>query len=193
MNLTPLSLLERLRRGPDEPSWRRFLDLYMPFIRRWLDRQDLPASDLDDIVQEVCMAIARDLERFDHAGRPGAFRLWVRTIALNRLRGYWRAKQGAHVARDGHDLDAFADPDDELSLRWDREHDLFLVGRLMAMIEPEFAQATWRAFRRQAIDGVSANRVAEELGTSVNAVLLAKSRVLRRLRQEGQGLIDGVG
>jgi RNA polymerase sigma-70 factor, ECF subfamily len=31
--------------------------------------------------------------------------------------------------------------------------------------------------------------VAESLGLSVNAVLIAKSRVLRRLRQEGRGLI----
>jgi hypothetical protein len=34
-----------------------------------------------------------------------------------------------------------------------------------------------------------ASEVAETLGLSVNAVLVAKSRVLRRLRQEGQGLI----
>jgi RNA polymerase sigma-70 factor, ECF subfamily len=193
MNSTPVSLLERLRRGPDEASWQRFFDLYTPFIRRWLDRQGMPRSDVDDVVQEVCMAIARDLGGFDHAGRPGAFRLWVRTIALNRLRGYWRARQGAHVPRDGHDLDGLADPDDQFSLLWDREHDLFLVGRLMEMIEPEFAPATWRAFRRQTIDGMSAAQVAEELGTSVNAALIAKSRVLRRLRREGEGLIDGVG
>jgi hypothetical protein len=32
--------------------------------------------------------------------------------------------------------------------------------------------------------------VAAELGTTVNAVFLAKSRVLRRLRQEAQGLVD---
>ncbi len=192
MNSTPVSLLERLRRGPDEASWRRFFDLYTPFIRRWLDRQGMPPSDVDDVAQEVCMAIARDLGGFVHAGRPGAFRLWVRTIALNRLRGYRRARRGVHVPRDAQDLDGLAEPDDQLGLLWDREHDLFLVARLMEMIEPEFAPATWRAFRRQVIDGMSAGRAAEELGTSVNAVLIAKSRVLRRLRREGQELFDGV-
>ena len=145
------------------------------------------------MAQDVCLAITRDLAGFDHAGRPGAFRLWVRTIALNRVRGYWRASQGARLPRGGQDLDRIADPEDHLSLLWDREHDLFLVGRLMEVIEPEFAPATWRAFRRQAIDGMSAAQAAEELGTSVNAVLIAKSRVLRRLRREGDGLIDGVG
>lgn len=193
MDSTPLSLLERLRRGPDQDSWRRFFDLYTPFIRHSLERQGMPSSDIDDVVQEVCAAIARDISGFDHAGRPGAFRLWVRTIALNRMRGYWRARRVAHTSRDGQDLDRLADPDDQLGLLWDREHDVFLVRRLMELIEPEFAPATWQAFRRQAIDEMSAAQTAEELGLSVNAVLIAKSRVLRRLRREGEGLIDGVG
>lgn len=193
MNSTPLSLLERLRRGPDEASWRRFFDLYMPFIRHTLERQGMPPSDVDDVAQEVCAAIARELSGFDHAGRPGAFRLWVRTITLNRIRGYWRAKRRLQISRDGQDLDGLADPDDPLGLLWDREHDVFLVRRLMELIEPEFAPATWRAFRLQAIDEKSAAQAAEALGLSVNAVLIAKSRVLRRLRHEGQGLIDDVG
>jgi RNA polymerase sigma-70 factor (ECF subfamily) len=192
MHSTPLSLIERLRDVPDEASWRRLFELYTPFVRHWLERQGLPLSDVDDVVQEVCTAIARDIDRFDHSGRSGAFRLWVRTIALNRLRGYWRARQGAHIPVDGQDLDRLADPDSQLGQLWDREHDQFLVRRLMELIEPEFAPTTWRAFRRQVIDGLSAAQAARELGTSVNAALIAKSRVLRRLRQEGQGLIEGV-
>jgi RNA polymerase sigma-70 factor (ECF subfamily) len=193
MDSTPLSLLERLRDGPEEPLWRRFFDLYIPFIRHWLGRQGIPPSDLDDLLQEVCAAIARDLAGFDHSGRPGAFRLWVRTIALNRLRAYRRAGQGPHVPRNGRDLDRVADPDNHLGVLWDREHDQFVVRRLMELVEPEFAPATWRAFRRQVIDGISAAQAAVELGTSVNAALIAKSRVLRRLRREGEGLIDAVG
>jgi RNA polymerase sigma-70 factor (ECF subfamily) len=49
---------------------------------------------------------------------------------------------------------------------------------------------TWRAFRRQVVDGAAAAAVATELGISVNAALLAKSRVLRRLRDEAGGLLD---
>jgi RNA polymerase sigma-70 factor (ECF subfamily) len=39
------------------------------------------------------------------------------------------------------------------------------------------------------IDGLPAAAVAAELGLSLNAALLAKSRVLKRLRQEVAGLI----
>src|SRR5206468_872600 len=62
--------------------------------------------------------------------------------------------------------------------------------RLLEVAEPEFAPSTWQAFQRLAVDGRPAAEVAAELGTTVNAVLLAKSRVLRRLRQEARGLVD---
>ena len=62
--------------------------------------------------------------------------------------------------------------------------------RLLELLEPEFTPPTWRAFQRQALDGATAARTAEELGLTVNAVLIAKSRVLQRLRAEAAGLLD---
>jgi hypothetical protein len=49
---------------------------------------------------------------------------------------------------------------------------------------------TLQAFRRLALDGVSGAEAAKELGLSVAAVYAAKSRVLARIRQEAEGLID---
>jgi RNA polymerase sigma-70 factor (ECF subfamily) len=40
------------------------------------------------------------------------------------------------------------------------------------------------------IDGAAPAAVASELGLTLNAVLLARSRVLRRLREELRGLVD---
>jgi len=56
-------------------------------------------------------------------------------------------------------------------------------------VRPEFSAARWRAFCRVALDGVPPRVAAGELGMSVNAVLIAKSRVLARLRQEARGLV----
>jgi RNA polymerase sigma-70 factor (ECF subfamily) len=60
----------------------------------------------------------------------------------------------------------------------------------MQRVQGDFAPATWQAFLRHVLDGVPAPRVAEELGLSLNSVLLAKSRVLKRLRQESKGFLD---
>jgi RNA polymerase sigma factor (sigma-70 family) len=190
LNETPLSLLDRLRRGPDESSWQRFFGLYQPLIQGWLRRHGVVEADIDDIVQEVLAAVAHAIPEFQHAGHKGAFRSWLRRIAIHRTRHHWRS-QGSRIQADAaQDLDDLADPDDELGRLWDQEHDAFIIRRLMELIEPEFARATWASFYRQVIEGRSAAEVAAELGLSTNAVLIAKSRVLRRIRREAHGLVD---
>jgi RNA polymerase sigma-70 factor (ECF subfamily) len=77
-----------------------------------------------------------------------------------------------------------------LSQTWDAQHDRHVLHGLMKMVRPDFTEATWTAFRRIALEGASAAVVAQELDLSVNAVLIAKSRVLTRLRQEARGLVD---
>ena len=64
------------------------------------------------------------------------------------------------------------------------------VRRLLGSIQPQFEMTTWRAFCRVVLDGMKPAAIAAELGLSVNAVLIAKSRVLKRLRELGLGLID---
>jgi len=46
----------------------------------------------------------------------------------------------------------------------------------------EEGHTTWEVFQRLGVDGAPARRVAEKLGLAVNALILAKSRVLKRLR-----------
>jgi RNA polymerase sigma-70 factor (ECF subfamily) len=60
----------------------------------------------------------------------------------------------------------------------------------MELVKSQFEPTTWQAFRRTVLDGAKAATVAVELNMSANAVLLAKSRVLSRLRQEMAGLTD---
>src|SRR5262249_61134789 len=49
-------------------------------------------------------------------------------------------------------------------------------------VRSEFAPKTWPAFWRPGVDGRSPGDVAAELGLSVGAVYIARSRVLARLR-----------
>src|SRR5690606_31974421 len=132
--------------------------------------------------------------RFQHDGRIGAFRSWLRTVTVNRLRHLWRTRsyreQGTGDSDFLHMLDQLEDSASLLSRQWDQEHDQYLATRLMQIAESDFEPTTWRAFRRVALEGARAAEVAAELGISVNAVLLAKSRVLQRLRQEARGLLD---
>jgi RNA polymerase sigma-70 factor (ECF subfamily) len=194
MSQTSASLLERLRRRPDEAAWRRLVDLYTPLIHGWLRRHLLPPADADDLVQEVLAVLVRELPRFEHNGRPGAFRAWLRAITVHRLRDFWRARRYRPQAPGDSDflakLDQLEDPASGLSRLWDEAHDRHVVRRLLELIRPDFRPATWEAFEGIMLRGERPTAVAERLGVSLNTVLLAKARVLHRLREEGQGLID---
>ena len=190
---TSVSLLERLRDGSDPSSWQRLVDLYTPLIRGWLRRHGLQDTDADDLVQEVLAVLAQELPAFEHRG-AGAFRSWLRTMTVNRLRNFWRARQARPAAIGGshldHMLDQLEDPHSDLSRLWNHEHDQHVVRRCLELIEPEFAPSTWQAFRRVTLDGADVDAVAAGLGLTPNAVFIAKSRVLSRLRQEVRGLVD---
>jgi RNA polymerase sigma-70 factor (ECF subfamily) len=190
---TSVSLLDRLAGAPTDDDWRRLLDLYQPLLRAWMARAGVSESDADDLAQEVLLVIFREVGGFERRG-PGAFRAWLRTILAHRVRDYFRARQHRPVATGDSDflrqLDDLESPDSALSRLWDREHDEHVAASLMRRVQGDFAPATWQAFRRHVLEGEAAARVAEGLNLSLNSVLLAKSRVLKRLRQELAGLVE---
>jgi RNA polymerase sigma-70 factor (ECF subfamily) len=193
MDVTRQSLLLRAQAG-NADAWKDLTDLYHPLLVTWLSRQHVPKSDLDDLVQEILLSVFQYLPSFRHSGQHGAFRAWLRTIACNRARDYWRAQKHHPPASGGSDVKAILsqiqDPESELNRQWDQEHDRYVLRCLLDLMEQEFEPGTLQAFRRLALDGASGAEVADELGLSVAAVYVAKSRVLQKIRQHAAGLID---
>jgi len=191
---TSHSLLERARDRADSVAWGELTGLYVPLIRRWLRRYLLQPADADDLVQEVLTTVSRELSGFDYPTQRGAFRCWLRIITVHRLRAYWQARERRPRPISGEDLacvfDQLIDPSSPLSRAWDEEHDRHVVQMLLARIRDEFHGATWDAFSATALEGRPVAEVAVELNKTPNAVLLAKSRVLNRLRQIARGLVD---
>ena len=182
---TSLTWLSRLMDAPDSADWRRLLDVYGPLLHAWLSRAGVPEAERDDLVQEVFMVVVRQVREFEHRG-PGAFRAWLRVILANHIHKYFRTRTVVAAI----DPDQLAQEDSVLCKLWDRDHDEFLAARALRAAEVDFAPATWAAFRRQVFDGCRPAEVAAELGLTLNAVLLAKSRVLKRLREELRGLVE---
>jgi RNA polymerase sigma-70 factor, ECF subfamily len=191
---TSTTLLQRLNDRSDSVAWQRLVHLYSPLIKAWLRQHGVSASDTEDFAQDVLVVVIREVARFQHNGRVGAFRTWLRVITANCLRQSLRSRRDQLEAANPLDfvtlLDQLDDPTSDLSRRWDREHDRYVLDRLLQLIEPDFEATTWQAFRRQVIDGEPAKAVAAELCMTVNAVLIAKSRVLSHLRREADGLVD---
>jgi RNA polymerase sigma-70 factor (ECF subfamily) len=193
MESTSRSLLVRARQG-QEPAWRRIVSLYRPLIHGYLTYQGVPFQEADDLTQEVLAVVVRELPHFEHAGRTGAFRTWLRHITVNRARAFFRAGRERPGAVGGSDfLDQVQQLEDDqsaLTRRWNEEHDRHVLRHLLEQMEEEFGPAVVRAFHRLTVERAPAREVAAALGMSVGAVYTAKSRVLARLREEAAGLLD---
>ena len=191
---TSTSLLERIRTAPqDEAAWCRLDAIYRPLIERWLARDPKLGGEGEDIVQEVMQVLFRELPGFQRQ-RSGSFRRWLRTITAHRVLGHYRARQNRPVALgapiDECPLAQLSDPKSELSLLWDKEHDQHVLRCLLALVAPLFELTTLAAFKLLVFEDKPAAGVAKQLGMSISAVYLAKSHVLKKLREEAEGLID---
>ncbi len=190
---TRKSLLTEARAG-DTRAWQRLTDLYRPLLADWARRHAPGHQDAEDLTQEILLAVVRYLPRFEHNGRRGAFRCWLRTLVVHVTHDFWSARRGEpRGTGDSAVLDCLNELEDSASepaQAWDREHDQFVLNRLLEGVAVEFEAQSLQAFRRQALDGMTAEAVGKELGMSVGAVYTAKSRVLQRLRQLSEGLMD---
>lgn len=192
-NSTSLGLLGRLASNGSNADWERLHDIYKPFVYRWLSAYPRLSASKDDIVQEVMLVLTRELPKFERR-RDGAFRSFLRQITINQLRKVARQTRKEIAISQGalnwfQSMEALADPVSSMSEKWDRDYEHTVLSRLMETVRGEFSGQHWRAFEMQAIEGQRARIVAEELQLSVNAALLAKSRVLKRLREEAVDLL----
>ena len=184
---TPASLLERLRRPAEQAAWVRFVELYTPLLYHWARRTGCQEADAADLVQEVLTLLVRKLPEFNYDDHR-SFRAWLRTVAGNCWRNLHRRTRlpAAAGAVDPDDL-AAPEPADAF---WEAEYRRHLVGRIVELMRAEFQPATWKACWECVVGGRPAAEVAAELGMSVGAVYMAKSRVLSRLRRELAGLLE---
>jgi RNA polymerase sigma-70 factor (ECF subfamily) len=181
-------LLERLQKGNDEEAWDLFVASYRPLIVKYLTSIRLPSADVDDLIQECFAELVAHVGSFEHNGRTGAFRCWLRTIVLRRTQRILSKRTA--VPLENEQLEELSGLDKSFEDFWNAEHDRHVIGQLLEFIRSEFTKTTWLAFQLHVVQGMSADETAERLGCTKNAVAISKSRVLRRLRQIGKGLME---
>jgi RNA polymerase sigma-70 factor, ECF subfamily len=182
--LTSLTLLQRVR-DRDQEAWRRLLQLYGPLVVRWCGRGGVCGQDADDVQQEVFQAVATGLDAF-RRDRPGdTFRGWLRGITRNKLLDYYRRREKLPEAQGGTEAHLQIQHLADQPLPEETAEELSdLYHRALEMVKCEFEQRTWEAFWRAAVEDQSPAVIAADLGVTAAAVRKAKSRVLRRLREE---------
>ncbi len=188
MDSTSVSLLRRLRQPNQEAAWERFVELYAPLIFHWGKNQGLNATDSTDLVQEVMAILVAKLPEFQYDPKK-RFRGWLRTVTVNAARNL-RRRESTRPSTNVIEAVEQVSVTDAVELFGEAEYRRFLVKRAMQLMRAEFQEQTWKACWMHVAEGRRAADVGQELGLSANAVHIAKCRVMRRLREELDGLME---
>jgi RNA polymerase sigma-70 factor, ECF subfamily len=183
MTETPATLLHRLCNQPVDGDWERFVRLFTPLLQRWARRLGVNNDAAEDLLQETFVLLIRKLPEFQYDPSK-SFRAWLWTVFRHTALALHKRKPCAGAAEQ---LEQLVSPDSVVEAS-EAEYRRYLLGRVVQIVQKDFPESTWNIFRMVAIEGRAGVDVARECGVSVNAVYLARGRVLARLREELSGL-----
>lgn len=183
--VTRPSLLIRLRDNQDHEAWKQFIDVYAPMVQSFALRKGLQSADASDVTQEVMRIVASHMQDFQYDPTKGKFRGWLLTTTRNQVVNY--AKRFGKLRGSGRSdvqeilLSQPEDTDDDAE--WGRDYQKSLFAYACEKIQNEFTENTWQVFQMSTEQSKNPAEIACELGMSVGAVYVAKSRVIARLRE----------
>jgi RNA polymerase sigma-70 factor (ECF subfamily) len=186
--LTRGSLLARLGDPQDRAAWQEFVKLYGGLVYGFVRQRGLQDADAADLTQEVFLAVAQRMGRWQYDPRQGTFRGWLFGLIRHKLARFLQHRAGQPVGSgDSNAQQALAQqpgPDGDLEAAWEREFQQHLFRLAAERVRDRFAPTTWQAFWQTAVEGKSGQETAAGLGMSVGAVYVARSRVLARIAEE---------
>jgi RNA polymerase sigma factor (sigma-70 family) len=183
------SLLLRLPDQQDIAAWDQFVAIYQPLVFRLARSKGFQEADAHDIVQEVMIAVSKAIHRWEPDPAKGRFRDWLFRIARNLMinfltrRKYHSLGGPDNVAQllemhpESRECDSDATREFELEYR--RELFWLAADKVRSQVRPN----TWEAFRLTAVEEISIAKAARQLGMKEGAVLVARCRVLARMRE----------
>ncbi len=175
------SLLVRLRDVRDVAAWSLFVEVYTPLIYRYCRKYHLQEADAAEVAQEVLFQVNRSIGTFEYQPERGRFRDWLGSVVRSKLARFFRQKK----LSTNEDSQLLANlSTSAVATDWTDHFNNELLQTTLARIQGEFEEHTWKAFTAVWLENHTATDAAKELSIPVAMVYVAKSRVLKRLREE---------
>jgi RNA polymerase sigma-70 factor (ECF subfamily) len=188
MSAAQPGLLQRVLQTGEQAAWGRLVELYSPHLFLWACRAGLQGTEAADLVRGVFATVAEKLPAFA-VGRAGGFRASLRALAHAERRELL-LKRPVPAGRPAVLAEGLPPVPAAAEALWEAEYLPLLLKAAAGLMQPDFPPAEWKACWGVTVEGRPAAEVARELGGTVPDVYAAESRVLRRLRQELDGLLD---
>lgn len=184
---TRASLILRLPDAADVSAWDEFVAVYGPLVFRVARQRGFQAADAEDLVQEVFLAVARQVREWLDRPDRGRFRAWLlriaRNIAVNLLtrKPFGATGRGGDIAHD--ELTEIPEEADDLSSEFGVEYRREVYRWAAEQVRQAVSPATWQAFELTHVAGIPIAEAARRLNISVGNVYIGRSRVMNRMRE----------
>ncbi len=156
--------------------------MYSPLLLRYARKRGLQEADAADVTQDVLVQLAKSIRSFEYQPERGRFRDWLGTVVRHRVLRFFKREANQARRADGEWLDDL--PATQQDSDWSDAFNAHILNAALEHVRPHFEEATWEAFRLAWLEQQPATTVAKKLDVPVAGVYLAKSRVLKRLREE---------
>jgi len=183
---TTTQILEELEDSNDSHVWKNFCDHFNPVVVRFARRLGLSAVDAEDAAQEAMMTFLRAFRSGKYQPAKGRLSDWLfgvaRRVILN-LRGRRPLELLIADKATGTSFWDLIQDDHDIKTTWETEWQQMVLSRCLEQVRREVDHRIFNAFELYALCDKPVDEVTKSLGMSRNAVYIAKSRVLSRLRQ----------
>ena len=184
--LTTTQLLEDLKTTHDESAWTEFCSHFQPVVIEFARKLGLSNVEAEDAAQETMTAFFKAFKEGKYDKDKGRLSNWLFGIAkrvILNLRGRQPLEKLIADKTTGTSFWDMVQDDRTLGRTWELEWRQMVLKRCLEQVQQEFDPKVFGAFRNYAIEQFTIEEVCQRFGMSPNAVYIAKSRILSRLRE----------
>ena len=186
---TRSSLLSRLKTWEDAKSWSEFFGTYGKSIQILAQKCSLTPGEIEEVVQETMLAVAKQMPGFQYDRSVGSFKGWLYTIsksAINRqLAGRSRAIAGSSDSEgDREILENLPDPGTSFDEQWENDWRKNLLVLAMDRVRHKVKPRQYQIFDLYVTQHIPLASVRRMLNVSAAQVYIAKFRIMPLIKKE---------
>jgi RNA polymerase sigma-70 factor (ECF subfamily) len=162
------------------PSFPELFRAHLPYVLRVLRYLGAPASDVEDLAQEVFLTVHRKLPAYEGRGR---ITTWLFAICGGAVRDHRKRAHRRHEQPEASPPDAAAEPTQESELEFRRA--LATLEDVLAGVD-EDQRLTFLLYE---VEELTMKEIAEAMGcpiqTGYTRLRAARAHVIERMRKRG--------
>lgn len=185
--ITTTLILEGLADAANSQAWTQFVGYFRPVLVGFARNAGLSQAAAEDFTQQALLEFFKSFQTGNYDRAKGRLSHWLFGIARKVLSQTFRKRPPERIATDlqksseQQPLENFAGGGGEDL--WQQQWEKMVMQICMDRARREFDEKTFAAFEMYALKELEPEEVAQRLGLSRNAVYIAKSRILTRVRE----------